>query len=55
MQHGRSGVPRSVVERLSVDLDRSVDEVTVAMDTVRIRALGNQCRLAVSEPLCVKC
>jgi hypothetical protein len=55
MQHGCYGIPRSVVEKMSIELDRSVDEVTIAMDTVRIRELGNQCRLAVSELLCVKC
>ena len=55
MQHGRYGIPRSVVERMSVELDRSLDEVIVAMDTVRIRELGEKCRLAVSELLCVEC
>ncbi|CAL8300621.1 unnamed protein product [Boreogadus saida] len=47
-EHGCYGIPRPVVEKMSIELDRSVDEVTIAMDTVRIRELGNQCRLAVS-------
>ncbi|KAK0132715.1 SAM and SH3 domain-containing protein 1 [Merluccius polli] len=34
----------------SVELDRSMDEVAVAMDTVSVRELRNQHRLAVSIP-----
>lgn len=47
-EYGRYGIPRSLVQRFSDELDRSEDDVAVAMDTVRVRELLNQRRLAVS-------
>ncbi len=47
-QHGRYGVPFSLVQRYSEDLDKPLGDIAVVMDQTRVQQLLKQHRTAVS-------
>lgn len=47
-QHGRYGVPFSLVQRYSEDLDKPLGDIAVVMDQTRVHQLLKQHRIAVS-------
>lgn len=48
LQHGRYGVPFSLIQRYSEDLDKPLSDIATVMDQTRVQQLLKQHRMAVS-------
>ncbi|MGH0141663.1 UNVERIFIED_CONTAM: hypothetical protein FKN15_045025, partial [Acipenser sinensis] len=46
-QHGRCGIPESLVQRYAEDLEQPVKDVASNMDQVRVKQLRKQHRMAI--------
>ncbi|XP_007252037.3 SAM and SH3 domain-containing protein 1 isoform X3 [Astyanax mexicanus] len=57
-KHGRYGVPLSLVQRYSEDLDRPLSDIATVLDEIRVQQLRKQHRMAIPlkglSEICVK-